>query len=192
MRSPYTKKAQGGGSCYSTVRVGHGWGVGLPVGRDYGENLGTQPPLLEWGLAAPRRGHGLGFSESHRQLRIPCLWSREQSFKSGQLGQGPGFSPTLHSSITAPRGLVESTGLAQAEVVRMDQKPILCILPVCAGPRLIPCSLKAATMLQVSSSMVCPGCPCSRCSFGLRFLPTPSVAKILEIHSQSPFWGLAF
>lgn len=58
-----------------------------------------------------------------------------------------------------PRGLVGSPGLAQAEVARTGQKDLLCILPISAGPGLVPYSLKDATMLQVSPSTVCPGCP---------------------------------
>lgn len=66
VRSPYTKKVQGRGSCYSTVE-GQSWGVGLPVGGAQGADLGIS--LHCWnGDAAPRGRGGLGFSESHGQL----------------------------------------------------------------------------------------------------------------------------
>lgn len=179
VRSPYTKKAQDGGSCYSTVGWrGQSWGVGPACGPGWGEDLGNQPPLLEWGCSPwGKEKKATGSSESH-------LCGQGSRVKSGQLGQGLGPPLPNYIQVSYPtwsRG--DLRALPRLRWSGWVKKSLLFILPMSAAPG--PCSLKDATMLQVSPSTVYASRlpTVSLCSFRLRFLPALSVAMILEMHS---------
>lgn len=105
----------------------------------------------------------LGDGEGEGQVSQKATSSSEyisvvKGAESSLANWGRGWAPSaLHSSITPHMALWGTPGLAQAEVVRMGQKSLLFVLLVSAVPGLH--SLKDVTMLQVSPSTVCPGCP---------------------------------